>query len=60
MPPTAMRGSGLAERVQALGDLRVHGADPHRRAPGEPQHTPRAVPPLDPELVAYRARGQTR
>ncbi|MFE5659715.1 Gfo/Idh/MocA family protein [Streptomyces sp. NPDC056517] len=29
---------GYAEQVQAFGDLMVYGANPHRRAPGEPKH----------------------
>ncbi|MET9541453.1 Gfo/Idh/MocA family oxidoreductase [Streptomyces sp. NPDC006553] len=29
---------GYAEQVQALGDLMVYGANPHRRVPGEPKH----------------------
>ncbi|MEV6103728.1 Gfo/Idh/MocA family oxidoreductase [Streptomyces sp. NPDC051940] len=29
---------GYAAEVQALGDLMVYGANPHRRAPGEPKH----------------------
>ncbi|MFD5703559.1 Gfo/Idh/MocA family protein [Streptomyces lasiicapitis] len=50
---------GWTRRVQALGDLMVYGANPHRRAPGEPKaddwytedghwppHTQRALNPV--------------